>query len=145
MSLTFKLRVGTCKEQSELTTPQSQECTQADWGQDKPVGDIYPEPNVLNLIEEDEGAGKEGILAHGAHASPFSKRPKNPSPTDLPARKKHNAVPFQLLNADPLAQIIGTETVADVIIDDDEACALLDSWAMADLMSSAYAEAKVSM
>ena len=47
-----------------------------------------------------------------------------------------------LLNADALAQIIGMETVADVIIDDSEACALLDSGATADLMSSAYAEAR---
>ena len=34
------------------------------------------------------------------------------------------------------------ETVADVIIDDAEVCALLDSGATADLMSSAYAEAR---
>ena len=46
------------------------------------------------------------------------------------------------MNADPLAQIIGMETVADVIIDDAEVCALLDSGATADLMSSAYAEAR---
>ena len=91
----------------------------------------------MNLREGDEGAGKEGVSAHGAHAPPFPKRLKNPSPTDLPARKKHNAVPSQLLNSDPLAQIIGMETVADVIIDDAEVCALLDSGAMADLMSSA--------
>ena len=82
------------------------------------------------------------MLAHEAHAPPFSKRLKNPSPTDLPARKKHNAVPSQLLNADPLAQIIGTETVADVIINDAEVCPLLDSRVRADLMSSAYAEAR---
>ena len=51
-------------------------------------------------------------------------------------------MPSRLLNADLLAQIIGMETVVDVIIDDAEVCALLDSRAMADLMSSAYAEAK---
>ena len=34
------------------------------------------------------------------------------------------------------------ETAADVIIDNAEACALLDSRATADLMSSAYAEAR---
>ena len=96
----------------------------------------------MNLIEEDEGAGKEGVLACGAHAPPFLKRTKNPCPTDLPARKKHNAVLSHLLNADPLAQIIGMETVADVIINDAEVCALLDSGATADLMSSAYAEAR---
>ena len=61
---------------------------------------------------------------------------------DLPTGKKHDAVPPHLLNADPLAQIIGTETVADVIIDDAEACALLDSGATADLMTQAYAEAR---
>ena len=85
--------MGTCKDQSELTGPWSEECMQADQGQDKPVGDVYPKPNILNLREEDEGAGKEGMSAHEAHAPPFSKRLKNPSPTDLPARKKHNAVP----------------------------------------------------
>ena len=41
-----------------------------------------------------------------------------------------------------MAQIIGTETVADIIIDDTEACALLDSGATADLMTLAYAEAR---
>ena len=61
---------------------------------------------------------------------------------DLPTRKKHDAVPPHLLNADPLAQIIGTETVADVIINDAEVCALLDFGATADLMTQAYAEAK---
>ena len=82
------------------------------------------------------------MLAHEAHVPPFPKRPNNPFPTDLPARKKHSAVPSQLLNADSLAQIISTETVADVIINDAEVCALLDSRAMADLMSSAHAEAR---
>ena len=51
-------------------------------------------------------------------------------------------MPPQLLNADPLAQIIGMETIADVIIDDVEACALLDSGATADLMTLAYAKAR---
>ena len=51
-------------------------------------------------------------------------------------------MPPQLLNADPLAQIIGMETIADVIINDVEACALLDSGATADLMTLAYAEAR---
>ena len=49
-------------------------------------------------------------------------------------------MPPQLLNADPLAQIIGMKTKADVIIDDVEANALLDSRATADLMTLAYAE-----
>ena len=46
------------------------------------------------------------------------------------------------MNADPLAQIIGTETIADVITGDAKACALLDSGATTDLMSLAYAQAQ---
>ena len=41
-----------------------------------------------------------------------------------------------------MAQIIGMETVADVIINDAEACALLDSRATTDLMTLAYAEVR---
>ena len=41
-----------------------------------------------------------------------------------------------------MAQIIGAESVTGVIIDDAEACALLDSRAMIDLMSSSYAKAR---
>ena len=84
--------------------------------------------------------GKEDVLAH--EVPPFPKSQSNPSPTDLPARRKHNAVPPRLQNADPLAQNIGTESIADVIIDDAEACALLDSGATVDLMSSSYAKAR---
>ena len=51
-------------------------------------------------------------------------------------------MPPQLLNADPLVQIIGTKTIADVIINDAEACALLNSRATADLMTLAYAKAR---
>ena len=89
-----------------------------------------------------EVGGKEEVQAQGAHTLPFPRNSSNQSPMDLPARKKHDAVPPRLLNADPLAQIIGTETVADVIIDDAEACALLDSGATADLMTQAYTESR---
>ena len=86
--------------------------------------------------------GKEEVQAHKAHAFSFPKDCPNQSPTDLPARKKHDAVPPRLLNADPLAQIIGTETIVDIIINDVEACALLDSGATTDLMTLVYAEAR---
>ena len=76
-----------------------------------------------------------------AHAPTSSRKSPDPSPRHIPAQKKHDAVPPRILNIDPLAQIIGTETIADVVIDDAEACALLDSGATADLMTSAYAEA----
>ena len=84
--------------------------------------------------------GKEEIQAQGTCTLP--RKHLNWSPMDLPTRRKHDTVPPHLLNADPLAQIIGTETIADVIINDVEACALLDSGATADLMTQAYAEAR---
>ena len=86
--------------------------------------------------------GKEEVQAQEARALPFPRNSSSWSPTDLPARKEHDAVPPRLLNADPLAQIIGTETVADLIINDMEVCAHLDSGATADLMTQAYAEAR---
>ena len=98
-------------------------------------------PLKLSEREKIEVGGKEEVWAHKSHAFPFPRDHPNPSPTDLPTRKKHDAVPPQLLNAELLAQIIGTETIADVIINDTEACALLDSRATADLMILAYAEA----
>ena len=73
---------------------------------------------------------------------PFQSTIQTLLPHDLPAGKKHDVVPPRLLNANPLAQIIGTETVANVIIDGAEACALLDSQATADLMTLAYAKAR---
>ena len=86
--------------------------------------------------------GKEDVLAQEVHIPSFPKSHSNPSPTDLPARRKHNAVPPRLLNADPLAQIIGNESIADVITDDTEAFTILDSRAAVDLMSSSYAKAR---
>ena len=96
----------------------------------------------MNQKEEKEVGGKEDVLAHEIHIPPFPKSCSNPSPTDLPARRKHNAVPPRLLNADPLAQIIGTDSITNVIIDDAEACTLLDSGATVDLMSSSYVKAR---
>ena len=86
--------------------------------------------------------GKGDVLAHEVCILPFPKRCSNPSPTDLPAKRKQNAVPPRLLNTDPSAQIIGTESITNVIINDTEACALLDSGATVDMMSSSYAKAR---
>ena len=99
-------------------------------------------PLKLNETQGIEVGGKEEIQAQGAPTPSFPRNHLNQPPTDLPTRRKHDAVPPHLLNADPLAQIIGTETVADVIINDAEACALLDSGATADLMTQASAEAR---
>ena len=88
--------------------------------------------------------GKEEVQAPKAQCSPLSQRSSKPVSQDLPTSKKHYAMLPQLLNADPLVQIIGMETIADVIINDAEACAHPDSGATANLMTLAYSEARNS-
>ena len=46
-----------------------------------------------------------------------------------------------MLNTDPLAQFIGTDTIAEALIDDVPTKVLLDTWAMIDLMPISYAKA----
>ena len=82
--------------------------------------------------------GKEEVQAQKAHALLFPRDHPNLSPMDLPTREKHDAVPNSIAEC----RSIGTEMVADVIIDDAEGCALLDSGATADLMTQAYAKAR---
>ena len=134
-----KLIQGICQDKQGQTGPQNERSIQ-DYGDKGNL--LRAAPLKLNETKGIKVGGKEEVQAQGAHALPFPRNSSNRSPMDLPTRKKHNAAPPHLLNADPLAQIIGTETAADVIIDDAEACTLLDSGATADLMTQAYAEAR---
>ena len=135
----FKCLLGTYKDQRGQAGPWSK----------RPIQDHGDKGDSLRaapLKSSERGkikvGGKEEVQACKAHALPFPKDCPNQSPTDLPTRKKHGAVPPRLLNVNPLAQIIGTKTVVDIIINDAKACALLDSGSTADLMTLAYAEAR---
>ena len=138
----FKLSSGTCKDQQRLAGLQNKRPNQNSKDKGSSIGAVTPELTQVNRDKEVKVSGKEDVLALLACVPPFPKNCPNPSPTDFPARKKHNAVPPQSLNDDPLVQIIGTEMIADVIIDDAKACALLDSEATTDLMFLAYAKAQ---
>ena len=105
------------------------------------IGAVSPKSTQVNTDKDVKVGGKEDVLALSAHVPPLPKSCPDPSPTDLHARKKHNAVPPQLLNADPLVQIIRMETIANVIVGDAKACVFLDTGATTDLMSLAYAQA----
>ena len=133
--------MGTCKDQQRLVGSQNERPNQNSRDEGSSIGAVSPKLTQVNRDKEVKVGGKEDVLALSAHVPPFPKNHPDPSPTDLPARRKHNAVLPQLLNADPLVQIIGMKMIADVIIDDAKACALLDSGATADLMSFAYAQA----
>ena len=78
---------------------------------ERPIQDHRDEGDSLratplkpNETKEIEVGGKEEVQSQKAHALPFPRDRPNLSPMDLPARKKHDAVPPRLLNADPLAQ-----------------------------------------
>ena len=136
----FKLGSGTHKDQQRLAGPQNERPNQNSRDEGSSIGAVSPKLSQVNRDKEVKVGGKEDVLAFLACVSPFPKSYPDPSPTNLPARKKHNAVPPPSLNADPLAQIIGMEMIADVIIDDAKACTLLDSGATTDLMPLAYAK-----
>ena len=55
-------------------------------------GAVSPKSTQVNRNKEVEMGGKEDVLALSAHVPPFLKNCPDPSPTDLPVRKKHNAV-----------------------------------------------------
>ena len=137
----FKLSSGTHEDQQRLASPWNEKPNQNSRDEGSSIVAVSPKLTQVNRDKEVKVGGKEDVLALLAHVPPFPKNHPNPSPTDLPARKKHNAVLPRSLNTDPLVQIIGMEMIADVIIDDAKACALLDSGATTDLMSLAYAEA----
>ena len=134
--------MGTHKDQQRLAGPQNERQNQNSRDEGSSIGAVSPKLTQVNRDKEVEVGGKEYVLALLAHVPSFPKNLTDPSLTDLPARKKHNAVLPRSLNTDPLVQIIGTEMIADVIIDDAKACALLDSGATTDLMSLAYAKAR---
>ena len=137
----FELSSGTHKDQQRLAGPQNKRPNQNSKDKGSSIGAVSPKLTQVNRDEKVEVGGKVDVLALSACVPPFPKNHPNPSPTDLPARKKQNAVLPQSLNTDPLAQIIGTRMIADVIVDDAKACALLDSGATTDLMSLAYTKA----
>ena len=89
----FKLKRGTCKGQPKLTGSWSKESTQIVWGQGKPVGNACINPDTSNPEDRDGETREEEVMTQKARIPPSSKRLSNPSPTDLPARKKHNAMP----------------------------------------------------
>ena len=57
------------------------------------------------------------------------------------SKRKRNAILPRTLNADPLAQFIGMDTIAEALINDVLTKVLLDTGAMIDLVPIGYAEA----
>ena len=68
-------------------------------------------------------------------AETFGKREAGSQPTQAPPvkpKRKWNAIPPRTLNADPLGQFIGTDTIVEALIDDVPTKFLLDTHAMID-------------
>ena len=84
--------------------------------------------DTINHWAETLGEGDHGV------------QPTQASPAKL--KRKWNAIPPGTLNADPLAQFIGTDTIAKALIDDIPTKVLLDMRATIDLMPISYAKAE---
>ena len=62
MILVFKLEMGTCKGQPELTGPWHEESMQIDQSQGKPVGSACIDPDALNPEDRDGKMGEEEVM-----------------------------------------------------------------------------------
>ena len=129
--------MGTCKDKQEPAGPQSKRPVQFN-------GDKGDSLGAAPLELSDRELKWVGRRRYGYIRPMFPPFPRiiQIHVLWISQQGRNTAVSPRLLNADPLAQIISTETVANVIIDDAEACALLDSRATTDLMTLAYAKAR---
>ena len=74
----------------------------------------------------------------------FRKREAGNQPTQAPPfklKRKPSTIPPRTLNADPLAQFIGMDAIAEALIDDVPNKVLLDTDSMIDLMPIRYTKA----
>ena len=77
-------------------------------------------------------------------AGTFGKREAGNQPIQEPPvklRRKQNTIPLRMLNADPLAQFIGMDTIAEALIDDVPTKVLLDTATIIYLLPISYAKA----
>ena len=65
---------------------------QTDWDQGKPIGNACINPDASNPEDRNGKMGEEGVMTQKNYIPPSSKKSNNPSSTDLPAQKKHDAV-----------------------------------------------------
>ena len=86
---------------------------------------------MVDLIKNDDLPQTPSV--HWAET--IGKRETGNQPTQAPPvkpKRKLNAIPPRTLNADPLAQFIGMDTIAEALIDDVPTKVLLDMGAMID-------------
>ena len=82
--------LNTSQDQQELAGPQSERPVQINQNKGNSLG---VSPLEISEAKEIKVGRKEEIQAQKVCVSPFPKNHPNPPPTDLPARKKHDAVP----------------------------------------------------
>ena len=83
----LNLKGGPAKASPKLTGPQSEEGTQTNQDQGKPIGDACINPNASNPEDRDGEMEEEEVMTWKTYIPPSSKKPNNPSPTTfLPGR-----------------------------------------------------------
>ena len=138
----FKPARGICRVQKDRTGPQHvitqhQEVQQPE---QRPIKRVEPSQHTIDLAKNDDLPQTPSVRQAGT----FGKREAGNQPTQAPPfkpKRKRNTIPPRTLNADPLAQFIGTDTIAEALIDDVPTKVLLDTGAMIDLMPISYAKA----
>ena len=85
--------MGTHEDQQRLAGPQNKRPNQNSRNKGSPIGAVLPKMTQVSRDKEVKVGGKEDVLVFLAHVPPFPKNHPDPSPTDLPERGKHNAVP----------------------------------------------------
>ena len=88
----LNLAQGPAKTSKGQQAPWNERPNQNSKDEGSSIGAVSPELTQVNSDKEVEVGGKEDVLSLSVHVPPFPKSHPNPSPTDLPARKKHNAV-----------------------------------------------------
>ena len=104
-----------------------------------PTKRVKPGQHTVDLTKNDEPP-----QTSVQWAETFGKREAGNQPTQAPPvepKRKPNAIPPRMLNADPLAQFIGMDTIAEALIDDVPTKVLLDIGTTIDLMPTSYAKA----
>ena len=94
------------------------------------VQEAGEDPQTFSTQPE-QGLVKETCHRHHQPAQTSPSKPK----------WKQNDIPLRTLNANPLAQFIGTDTITEALIDDVPTKVLLDTGATVDLMPINYAKA----
>ena len=138
----FKLARGICRVQKDRTGPQHviTQHPEVQQQEQRLTKRVKPSQHRIDLAKNDDQPQTPSVQWAGT----FGKREAGIQSTQAPPvklKRKQNAIPPRRLNADPLAQFIGMNTIAEALIDNVPTKVLLDMGTTIDLMPISYDKA----